>query len=313
MARKKEILFCDYYEEWIEVYKVGAIADITLQKYYQVARVLREICPKLVISEFDRREYQRIINVYAETHEKQTVIDFHHLVKSCIKDLFYDGQLERDPTFKVVLKGSEPRRNKKKKFLQIEELKKLLQTLDLSKVDQNWLVMIVAKTGLRYSEALALTPADFDWQNQTLTVNKTWDYKYNRGFKKTKTASSVRTIKIDWQIVGQFKPLIQELPENEPIFIEKLTDGTYKRSFNSTINSFMSSRCKQAGVTQVAMHALRHTHASILLAQGVLIHSISARLGHSNVSVTQETYAHILDELQKKDDEKMLSVLMQIA
>ncbi|EHQ5111080.1 site-specific integrase, partial [Listeria monocytogenes] len=48
-------------------------------------------------------------------------------------------------------------------------------------------------------------------------------------------------------------------------------------------------------------------------AEGVSVHTISARLGHADVGVTQETYAHVLDELQKKDDQKMLSVLMQIA
>ncbi|HAC4377841.1 TPA_asm: site-specific integrase, partial [Listeria monocytogenes] len=153
--KKKEILFCDYYDDWVETYKVDAIADVTLKKYYQVAKVLREICPKLFISDFDRREYQRIINEYAKTHEKQTTIDFHHHVKSCIKDLFHDRLIDIDPTYKAVLKGSEPTRAKKKKFLQIDELKKLISLLDLSEIGIDWLVMIVAKTGIRYAEALA--------------------------------------------------------------------------------------------------------------------------------------------------------------
>lgn len=208
MAKKqKEILFCDYFEEWVEVYKVGAIAKITLAKYYNAAKQLRDICPKLFISDFDRREYQRIINVYAETHEKQTVKDFHHHVKACIKDLFHDGLIDKDPTYRVVIKGAEPTRAKKRKFLQKEELSKLLQSLDTSQIGFGWFVMLVAKTGMRYAEALAITPADFDWTAQTISINKTWDYKYNKGFAKTKTLSSVRTIKIDWQIVGQYTNL----------------------------------------------------------------------------------------------------------
>lgn len=311
--KQKEILFCDYFEEWVEVYKVGAIAKITLAKYYNAAKQLRDICPKLFISDFDRREYQRIINIYAETHEKQTVKDFHHHVKACIKDLFHDGLIDKDPTYRVVIKGAEPTRAKKRKFLQKEELSKLLQSLDTNEIGFGWFVMLVAKTGMRYAEALAITPADFDWTAQTISINKTWDYKYNKGFAKTKTSSSVRTIKIDWQIVGQFKPLIKDFPENEPIFVEKFEDGTYKRQFNSTINNFLAAKCKEIGITQISFHALRHTHASVLLAEGVSIHTISARLGHADVGVTQETYAHVLDELQKKDDQKMLSVLMQIA
>lgn len=314
MARKKEILFCDYFEEWIEIYKSGAIAAVTLNKYYTAAKVLREICPRLFLSDFDRSEYQRIINEYAKTHEKQTTIDFHHIVKGCIKDLFYDGLLEKDPTYKVVLKGKEPTHKKKSKFLQVNELKKLVGSLNLTnKVNRDWMLLLIAKTGIRYAEALALTPKDFDWNNNTLTIDKTWDYKTTQGgFKHTKTESSVRTIVVDWQIVGQFKPLIQNLNENEPIFVEKERDR-YKRQFNSTLNNYLSVKCKELNITEITCHALRHTHASILLAEGVSIHTISARLGHADVGVTQTTYAHVLDELQKKDDQKMMSVLMQIA
>lgn len=312
MARKKEILFCDYFDNWIETYKVGAVEEVTLAKYQMAARHLRSICPRLLMSDFDRAAYQKIINEYAKTHEKQTTADFHHIIKGCIRDAFHDGVLPKDPTYRVVLKGKTPR-EKKKKFLQKNELQKLVQSLDLSEINIDWFILLVAKTGMRYSEALAITPADFDWSVATLTIDKTWDYKSNAGFKKTKTPSSVRTIKVDWQIVGQFKPMIQGLPENEPIFVEKFDDGSYKRQYNSTINSQLSAKCKSLGITVITLHALRHTHASVLLAEGVSIHTISSRLGHADVGVTQETYAHVLDELQKKDDQKMMAVLMQIA
>ncbi|WP_154949910.1 tyrosine-type recombinase/integrase, partial [Klebsiella grimontii] len=112
---------------------------------------------------------------------------------------------------------------KKKKFLQKEELRKLISSLDLSpEISIDWFILIIAKTGLRYAEALALTPADFDWSARTLRVNKTWNYKSTQGgFKSTKTTSSERTISIDFQIVGQFQLVIKDLPANEPIFVEK--------------------------------------------------------------------------------------------
>lgn len=311
VRRKKQQLFVDYYDEWVETYKVGAVADVTLSKYYVAGKHLRNICPNLLMSDFDRREYQRIINEYAKTHEKQTTIDFHHHVKGCIKDAFHDGLLDKDPTYRAVLKGKEPA-EKRKKFLQIDELTKLLQSLDLSNgINNDWFLFLTAKTGMRYAEALAITPADFDWTRATLTIDKTWDYKTTTGgFKKTKTASSIRTILIDWQIVGQFKPLVEGLPQDEPIFVEKLENGHYRRQFNSTMGKYLLSKCKRLGITEVTLHALRHTHASVLLAEGVSIHTISARLGHSDVGVTQETYAHVLDELQKKDNQKMMTALM---
>lgn len=313
MSRKKEMLFCDYYDEWVETYKEGAIASVTLDKYYNNGKKLREICPKLLVSDLNRREYQKIINEYGKTHEKQTVTDFHHQVKSCVKDMFYDGMVDKDPTYKCVIKGL-PKKERKKKYLQKSELQTLVHSLDLSEINRDWMVLILAKTGLRYAEVLALTPNDFDFKNNLLTVDKTWNYKATTGgFQSTKTNTSNRTIVLDWQIVGQFQPMIKDLPEDEPIFVPKNKNGEYKRMFNSTINNYLAKRCKDLGITVISAHALRHTHASILLAEGVSINSISNRLGHSDVTITQETYAHILDELKEKDNNKMMSILMQIA
>lgn len=313
MSKKKEILFCDYYDEWVETYKEDAIASVTLNKYYNNGKKLREICPKLLVSDLDRREYQKIINEYGKTHEKQTVTDFHHQIKSCVKDMFYDGMIDKDPTYKCVIKGL-PKKERKKKYLQKSELQTLVHSLDLSEINRDWMVLILAKTGLRYAEVLALTPNDFDFKNNLLTVDKTWNYKATTGgFQSTKTNTSNRTIVLDWQIVGQFQPMIKDLPEDEPIFVPKNKNGEYKRMFNSTINNYLAKKCKDLGITVISAHALRHTHASILLAEGVSINSISNRLGHSDVTITQETYAHILDELKEKDNNKMMSILMQIA
>ena len=86
----------------------------------------------------------------------------------------------------------------------------------------------------------------------------------------------------------------------------------YKRVFNSTVNYFLKRKCEEAGVTVITVHALRHTHASILLNAGVTIHSIADRLGHSSVSTTQETYTHIIDELASKDNQVMIGALTAI-
>jgi len=313
--KKKHILFVDYFDEWVETYKEGLIADITLNKYYKAGEVLRNLVPRLFLDEMTRRDYQGILNEYAKTREKQTVTDFHHQVKACLLDAFHDGLLKRDPTYRAVIKGVEPTRRKADKFLETDELRKLLQSLDLNNgIDRNWLVLIAAKTGLRFAELLGLTPNDFDFITNTLTVNKTWNYKSTKGgFVKTKTAFSIREIGIDWQIVGQFKPLLEGLPENEPIFVEKLEGGSYARIYNSTYNNWLGVRCKELNIPRISLHSLRHTHASVLLAAGVSIHSISKRLGHADIGITQETYAHVLDELRQKDEQLITNTLMQIA
>lgn len=82
-------------------------------------------------------------------------------------------------------------------------------------------ILLVAKTEMRLSEALALTPKDFDFSHQMLSICKTWDYKGNGGFLPTKNKSSVRKIQIDWQTVIQFSELVKGLPEDEPIFCKR--------------------------------------------------------------------------------------------
>ena len=130
-------------------------------------------------------------------------MDFHHLIKGGILDAVDEGFVERDPTRKTIIKGKSPA-VKKIKYLNQFELHTLLSGLELKDcINWDYFLMLVAKTGMRFSEALAMTPADFDFAHQTITINKTWDYKGSGGFLPTKNKSSVRKIQIDWQTVIQ--------------------------------------------------------------------------------------------------------------
>lgn len=294
-------LFVDYFEEWVATYKENAIRGVTLQKYRQTLKHLRSICPDLHVCDIDRQRYQQIINAFAKNHEKATVMDFHHHLKSCLLDALDDGLLERDPTRKVVIKGCMPRA-KKQKYLNTYDLQQLLRVLKLDDSHPwDWAILLAAKTGLRFSEVLGLTPNDFDFEKQQLSVNKTWDYKSGGGFVPTKNRSSVRTITIDWQLVGRFAQLCKDKVPTEPIFVEKGADV-----YNSTVNSVLKRRCKEAGVPAIGFHGLRHTHASILLASGVTIASVSNRLGHGSMETTQKVYLHIVKELESKDTDVIM-------
>ncbi|WKS99295.1 site-specific integrase [Gallibacterium salpingitidis] len=155
---------------------------------------------------------------------------------------------------------------------------------------------IIAKTGLRFSEALAITPRDFDFARQTLTINKTWDYKGDGGFLPTKNRSSNRKVQLDWQTIIQFSQLIKNKLSNVPIFLQ---EG--QKIYNSTINDLLTRYCKQAHLPIITIHGLRHTHASLLLFSGVSIASVARRLGHASITTTQKTYLHIIQELENKD------------
>lgn len=286
--------FCDYYRQWIAVYKEGAVRKVTLKKYYLTHAWLERLIPGLTMDKLDRMAYQRLLNAYAEQHERQTVMDFHHQLKGAILDAVDEGLIDRDPTRKAIVKGKTPR-EKKPKYLNQFELHKLLSSLDLTpQLNWDWMILLIAKTGLRFSEALALTPKDFDFSHQALSVDKTWDYKEGAGFLPTKNRSSVRKVAIDWQLIVQFSELMKGLPEDQPIFVQG-------RVYNSTLNGILARRCLKAGVPAISVHGLRHTHASLLLFAGVSIASVARRLGHSSMNTTQKTYLHIIQELENKD------------
>ena len=287
------------------VYKEGAIRPVTMNKYYMAHQWLEKLIPDLLISNLDRTTYQKLLNDYAQEHERQTTMDFHHHLKCAILDAVDEGLISRDPTRKAIIKGKQPR-EKKPKYLNQYELHKLLDILNLSgNINMDWLILLIAKTGMRFSEALALTPKDFDFSHQLLSVSKTWNYKGSGGFLPTKNQSSVRKIPLDWQTVMQFAGLIKNLPEDKPIFVTK-------KVYNSTINDILGRYCKQAGIPVISIHGLRHTHASLLLFAGVSIASVARRLGHSNITTTQKTYLHIIQELESKDIDIIMKSLSNL-
>ena len=273
----------DYYRNWISVYKEGAIRDVTLSKYRMSLAWIEKLAPDLKLCDVTRTGYQQIINEYAKEHERQTTMDFHHQLKGAILDAVDEGLIPRDPTRKVIIKGCTPA-DKKKKYLNQFELHTLLKGLTLgSEVNWDWFILLVAKTGMRFSEALAITPADFDFAHQTVSVNKTWNYKEGGGFAPTKNRSSVRKIQIDWQVVMQFASLVKDLPSDKPIF------ATDKKVYNSTVNDILERYCKKLEIPVISVHGLRHTHASILLYAGVSVGSVARRLGHASMTTTQKT------------------------
>ena len=301
----KTDLFYDYYAQWITVYKEGAIRKVTMDKYLLTQSWIKQLAPELRVCELSRITYQKLLNDYAKSHERQTTMDFHHQLKGAILDAVDEGLIERDPTRKAIIKGKKPR-HKKLKYLNQFELHKLLSNLDLGQeINWDWFILLVAKTGMRFSEALAITPKDFDFSKQSLSINKTWDYKGEGGFMPTKNQSSVRKIQIDWQLIIQFSTLVKDLPEDEPIFVSG-------KVYNSTVNDILERHCKKSEIPVISVHGLRHTHASLLLFAGVSIASVAQRLGHSSMTTTQKTYLHIIQELENKDVDLVMRSLSSL-
>ena len=250
----KDALFYNYYTQWIEVYKKDAIREATMAKYRMTQKWVEKLAPELKVCELTRTAYQKILNDYAKEHERQTTLDFHHQLKGAVMDAVDEGLIERDPTRKAIIKGKTPR-EKKIKYLNQFELHTLIADLDIKEEPNwDWFILLVAKTGMRFSEALAITPKDFDFGRQTLSISKTWDYKGKGGFLPTKNKSSVRKIQIDWQIVVKFSELVKGLPEDEPIFVGE------EKIYNSTVNDALTRHCKACGISEISIHGLRHPY-----------------------------------------------------
>ena len=301
-------LFYKYYLDWIHLYKDNAVRPVTLNKYYLVQRKLRELAPDLHMNELNRQSYQKILNLYAQNHEKTTTLDFHHHLKASLFDAVDDGLLKADPTRRAIIKGCSPS-DKKPKYLNLFDLQTLLRSLNLrEELNWDWFFYLIAKTGLRFAEALALTPEDFNFEKQSIIINKSWKYKEKHGhFQPTKNESSNRTVMVDWQLMQQFQVMINNKELNQPIFFSK-----EQRIYNSTLNQKLASLCKNNDIPVISIHGLRHTHASLLLYEGVSIASVAKRLGHNNTTTTQETYIHIIRELENKDNDKILRHLSQL-
>lgn len=295
-------LFTSYFYEWIKLYKEGAVRKVTLDKYLNNHKHLSQLIPNLKMKDFNRTTYQNLLNLYAINHERQTVIDFHHQIKGAILDAVDEGLIDRDPTRKAIFKGKDPRA-KKKKYLNQFELHSLLEDLELTpEVSWDWLILLIAKTGLRFSEALAVTPNDFDFIHQTVSVDKTWDYKNGTGFLPTKNRSSVRKVQMDWQLGMQFQQLVKDKPADSPLFV----NGPV---CNSTPNHWLERHCKNVSIPVISIHGLRHTHASLLMFAGVSLASVSRRLGHSSMTTTQKVYMHIINELENQDNDLVMRYL----
>ena len=288
--------------QWVKTYKEGAIRDVTMGKYRLTQSWLGKLIPELRLTDMDRTAYQQLINGYAQHHERQTTMDFHHQIKGAILDAVDEGLIPRDPTRKVIIKGKQPR-IKKMKYLNQFELHAMLADLDLgAEASWDWLILLIAKTGLRFSEALGLTPDDFDFAHQTLSVNKTWDYKNGGGSYPRKTNRPCVKCNSTGNSSCKMSGLLKDLPHDKPIFV-------HGKVYNSTANDVLAKHCRNVDVPVISVHGLRHTHASLLLFAGVSIASVSRRLGHASMTTTQETYLHVIRELENKDVDIVMRAL----
>lgn len=306
------MLLTDYFLKEIETYKKGQVRQVTYDKYRSNGRFLIENFSDIVLSKMTADDYQQILNKYAETHEKSTTIDFHHQLAWALKRAYNaDGILKRDVTFDAKIPRGKPPGVKKPKFMEIEDMKKLIQELKHENTAEANFFLILLKTGLRFAEALGITLNDVNFDKKTVTINKTLDYKKHRegtrSFVPTKNKYSVRTIIVDDAVLYMLWKNAKGAEPDESIFFR--IKGF---QFNSTLNNKLKRACRKAGVPEITLHSLRHEHATYLVSQGISSMAVAERLGHADDSVTRAVYIHRLETEKARDDKEILQKIANL-
>ena len=147
-------------------------------------------------------------------------------------------------------------------------------------------------TGIRLGELLALTPADFDFKAQTVTINKSFQHLAGKDIiTSPKTKKSNRTINMP-----DF--LCEEMQDYLSMFYSRGEDDRIFPISKSYLHHEMDRGAKQAGVKRIRIHDLRHSHVSLLIEMGFSALAIADRLGHESIDVTYR-YAHLFPSKQK--------------
>ena len=233
------------------------------------------------------------------------------IVKNTLDYALRLGMIENNPMLYVIKpKKQASISDKHDNFYNKDELKKFLDTakndFDLKKYT---LFRLLAFSGIRIGECLALTWHDLDIKNNTIDINKTIA-KTNNGIKiqTPKTKSSNRVISLDtetmqvlkmWQLEQRKQLLklgINAMNKHQLIF------SNSKNSFIivPTVRLAIKQIAKKAGIYPITTHGFRHTHATLLFASGMDIKQVQARLGHSNVQTTLNIYTHAMKDKQDK-------------
>lgn len=299
------MLLTDYFFKEIETYKKGQVRQVTYNKYRSNGQFLIENFSDLVLSKMTADDYQQILNKYGEKREKATITDFHHQLAWALKRAYnVDGLLKRDVTFDAKIPQGKKPGKKKQKFMEIEDMKRLIQELKHENTPEANFFLILLKTGLRFAEALGITLNDVDFEKKTININKTLDYKGSRKgtrtFAPTKNKYSIRTIIVDDAVLYMLWKNAKGAEPDESIFFR--LKGF---QFNSTLNNRLKRVCRKAGVPEITLHSLRHEHATYLVSQGISSMAVAERLGHADDSVTRAVYIHRLETERARDDKEI--------
>lgn len=198
-------------------------------------------------------------------------------------------------------------------FWTLEEFQKVISLLYKGDYYEHYLFMsfwLLFMTGMRIGEASALQWSDIDFETGMLSITKTLYYKTMNDYKfvEPKTQASIRTLYIDSDTINELKAWkeVQQkvLPKCKLVLSYNGTPTS-----KTTLPRALEKLAKLAGVHRIKIHALRHSHASLLISMGETPLLIKERLGHEKIQTTLGTYGHLYPNTNLEVANKLTGIL----
>ncbi|AHN22056.1 tyrosine-type recombinase/integrase [Lysinibacillus varians] len=257
------------------------------------------------LQKLDKATYQReFINVLEKQYEPGTVRQAHSIFSIAV-----NAAIEEEILHKNKFKGvSLPSSRNKEAGLNILTSDQLSVMLNYAKEyeDETYysILLLLSYTGMRKGEALGLQWLDIDFEKQAINIIRN---RTIHGTGTTKTKNSERKIKVGKNVIDQLIRYQKVIKENLLSYGKKLEDEDYVfLSLESmipmpltTLHKGFKRIVKRAGLKECTIHSLRHSHATILMNDGVPVRAIAERLGNTPEMI-YTTYGHVLREMEDK-------------
>lgn len=296
----------EWLDIWYEMNKSKWKVTSCKQREMVIRVHMKPLLGRYKLQKLDRITYQReYINKLEKKHKPNTVRLFHNLFKIAINGAVEEEILPRNRFTKVTFSAPDHDDKKQENFLTPSELVTFLDTAKQYENITNYsFLLTVAYTGVRRGEACGIQWKNVDFENNTITIERTRD---DNGIRPPKTKNSYRTILVDPFLMNQLKTYRKWCMEimlsvgykftgDSFVFTNHQTGEPIKD--NSVWYAF-SKTLKKANLPKITLHGLRHTHCTILLNQGLNVQVIAGRLGNTPQMI-YEVYGHILKELEQQ-------------
>jgi len=298
----KEATFSEFAEKFLSFLK-GRVKKSTYDFYRYI------IVPYLIpyfgdyslkaITPFLIEEY--LAEKRKEGRLSQTSLSYHlRVLKTMFKKATLWEFLIRNP---AELVESIPRREKKEMdIFSLEELRLFLETVKKKDPKFYPLFLTAALTGMRRGELLALKWEDINWNTSQIHVRRT--LSSDGKFTSPKTKAAVRAIIVPPSLLSVLKKWRLACPPSRLDLVFPNEKGKPMDAKNLIHRHFLPN-LRRAGLKRIRFHDLRHTYASILIAQGENLKFIQSQLGHASSRMTLDRYGHLMPQVQHGAEKRL--------